>query len=281
MKKLILPLLVSSILIGTFGPLASVAAEYNPTLTLSVRRASDSEKLEKITVSLKELSQNVKGSIFTINKHPVYKDKAVTYEGFYFKNVLAYVAEKLKSGDINQYIYSLWASDNFSAFIEPSDLETGEAFLAWKEIGADSNPATVSPDGLWTMVEKHGNPGPFYLVWNNPEKTYWKKWPFKLVDLTLISKDILSTFNSIIPADDFVLNKGYSLTVKNCTSCHQVAGKGFGQMAGDLSDIAKYRDSEAFIKQIRTPVARMVPFTPSELSDDDIKAIHQFLISIK
>lgn len=274
-------MLASSILIGFFGTATAAGLEYNPSLTFSVRRATDTDAVKKISVTLAELKQNLKNSTFTVNQHPVYSGRAVTYAGFYFKEVIQYAAKKTQAGSVSDYVYSLWASDNFSAFIEPSDLQGGEAFLAWKEIGADSDPSTVSPDGLWTLVEKHGNPGPFYLVWNNPEKTYWQKWPFKLVDLTFISQDILKTFNSLAPGNDFVLNKGYTLAVKNCTACHQIAGKGFSQMAGDLSRLAQYRSVEAFVKQIRKPLSRMVPFTKVELSDDDIRAIHQYLKSLK
>ncbi|MBL7543904.1 MAG: cytochrome c [Bdellovibrionaceae bacterium] len=263
-------------------PTPILPKDYNPTISISIRRESDSKTPKKIKVTLQELLSQVKSQLYTVTKHPVYNEKSVTYDGFLFKDVIAFIAQKLQVDNVNQFQYSLWASDNFSAFISSEDLQSGEAFLAWREIRPviDTSTSNISHDGLWTMVEKHGTPGPFYLVWNNPEKTYWQKWPFKIVDITLVSQNVLEKFNSVAPeSGDFTRTKGFRLAIKNCTSCHHISGVGFGQMAGDLADIAKYRDHNSFVSQIRNPGGRMVPFTATELSDEDIHAIYTYLNS--
>ncbi len=254
--------------------------KYNPSLSFSVRRESDSELPTKVTISLKEIQKEVTESTFVVEKHPVYEGRSVTYLGFDFKDVIGLLAKKLEMESTDGFVFSLWASDNFSAFVSNEDLKQGHAFLAWREIGSE-NP-NKTPNGLWTMVPQHGDPGPFYLVWNNPETTYWKKWPFKIADITLVSATIVNKFDSIKPDDDFMRTKGYRLVVNNCTSCHKISGVGFGDMGPDLAVMAKFRSEADFVKQIRTPnpLSRMISFKPSALSDDDIKAVYQYLTTI-
>ena len=175
------------------------------------------------------------------------------------------------------FVFSFWASDNFSAFITNEDLKTGHAFLAWRGVDFQAGPKTSN--GLWTLVPQHGDPGPFYLVWDNPETTFWKKWPFKIVDITLVSENIVNKFEDMKPDDDFTRTKGYRLVVNNCTSCHKISGIGFGEMGPDLAEMVKFRSDADFIKQIRTPnpMGRMISFSSKAISDDDIKAIHTYL----
>lgn len=249
---------------------------YNPTIQISVRNKNDKDFLQKSTVSLADFSKNLEATPFVILKHPVYADKPVKYDGFYFNDVVKLINKKLKIKNPKNYIYSIWASDNFSAFVTNEDLTSGKAFLAWHEMEF-ADPKNKTEDLLWTKIDKHGSPGPFYLVWNNPEKTYWQKWPFKIAEITLISKDVANKFTKLKPKDDFVLNKGYNLVLKNCTSCHQVAKTGFANMGPDLKDLAKLRDEKDFLKQIRQPSGKMLPFTPDILSNDDVSPIYIYL----
>lgn len=164
---------------------ADTTNNYNPNIQISVRLSSDNEFLKKVPLSLNELKANLKESIFEIQKHPVYPGKNIKYLGFDFKEVVKLIESKLNLQNSEQYLFSLWASDNFSSFVSTEDLATGRAFLAWREVhGGDENKSSLSDDGLWTLVDKHGSPGPFYLVWDNPEKTYWQKWPFKIAEIT-------------------------------------------------------------------------------------------------
>lgn len=255
------------------------ANAYNPTIQISVRGKNDKDFLKKTSISLTDLTKNVGLKPFAMAKHPVY-EKPVKYDGFYFNDVAMYLNKKLGVKDPTNYIYSIWASDNFSAFVTHEDLASGKAFLATRELeNADST--KKSEDGLWTMVEKHGSPGPYYLVWDNPEKTYWQKWPFKIAEITLISKDVANKFTKLKPKDDFVLNKGYNLVLKNCTSCHQVAKTGFAKMGPDLKDLAQLREEKDFLKQIRQPMGKMLPFTTDILSDDDVSAIYTYLKQVQ
>ena len=257
---------------------------YNPTLQISVRNKDDKEFLKKTTISLDDISKKTVKHSFEVKNHPVYSSekvaKDVKYEGFYFNDVAKFINKKLGIKNPSDYIYSIWASDNFSAFVTNEDLSDGKAFLATRETKfADANNKTE--DGQWTKIEKHGNPGPFYLVWNNPKKTYWQKWPFKIAEITLISKDVANKFTSLKPKDDFVLNKGYHLVLKNCTSCHQVNKIGFANMGPDLKDLAALREEKDFLKQIRQPMGKMLPFTTDVLSDDDVSAVYTYLKQVK
>ncbi len=253
---------------------------YNPSFSFSVRRESDSKLPTKVSLSLEEMQRDLTESTFVVEKHPVYDGRSVTYLGFDFKDVIGLLAKKLSIENTSRFVFSLWASDNFSAFINTEDLKSGHAFLAWREVGSQNENKT--PNGLWTLIPQHGDPGPFYLVWDNPETTYWKKWPFKIVDITLISESIINKFESIRSDDDFARTKGFRLVVNNCTSCHKISRVGFGEMGPDLAVVAKFRSEAEFVKQIRTPSpqGRMIAFKPSELSDDDIKAVYLYLTKI-
>ncbi len=255
-------------------------SEYNPSIQISVREKNDKDFLKKSTVSLSDFNKNLTATPFVVMKHPVYADKPVKYDGFYFNDVAKLINKKLKIKNPKNYIYSIWASDNFSAFVTNEDLASGKAFLAWHEMEF-ADPKNKTEDLLWTKIEKHGSPGPFYLVWDNPEKTYWQKWPFKIAEITLISKDVANKFTKLKPKDDFVLNKGYNLVLKNCTSCHQVAKTGFAQMGPDLKDLANLKEEKDFLKQIRQPMGKMLPFTSDVLSDDDVGAIYTYLKQVK
>ncbi len=250
---------------------------YNPKLSVSVREKSDSTLPPKLEISLQDLQKLIPETTFEVKNHPVYKEQRIVYKGFYFKDVIRLLSKKLKIQDLSNYIYSVWSSDNFSAFISPDDMQTADAFLAWREVHANKNLGPATEDGLWTAVEKHGSPGPFYLVWNHPEKTYWQKWPFKIVDITFVNKDISKRFDSLIPDDDFMRMKGYRLILKNCISCHKISDIGFGQMGPDLTGLAKTKKLADFTKQVRTPEGRMIAFSSSDLSDDDIKSIYLYL----
>lgn len=251
---------------------------YNPTIQLSVRTESDAEEIKKIEIPFSILQSHLKEKSFTVEKHPAYGNRKVHYFGFDFKDLIQFAKNELKVQSDRKYQYSIWASDNFSAFVSDSDLNSGHAFLAFQELDPDDK--SKSQDGLWSNVEKHGNPGPFYLVWDNPEKTYWQKWPFKIAELTLVSEGLLQVFDQLAPDDDFMRTKGYRLVLKNCVACHMVKRIGYGQMGPDLDILFKSRSENDFTKQIRNPKGRMIAFGKEQISDDDISAIRSYLAFI-
>lgn len=266
---------------GQNRSIATVSYSQSPTLKISLRQDASSDLPEKVSISITEIAKALKEETFTVKEHPVYDNTTVTYAGYYFKDVINYLASKLQIKNTSDLVFSIWSSDNFSAFVTNEDLMSGTAFFAIREINSENKKSLKTADGLWTSIEKHGSPGPFYLVWDNPKDTYWQKWPFKIVEITFVSKALKSRFDKISPGDDFMETKGYRLVLNNCTSCHQVAGVGLGNMGPDLKALGQFRSEKDFNKQIRTPKGRMISFPETVLSDEDIKAMYLYLRSIK
>lgn len=245
---------------------------YNPKIELSVREIGVVEQ-KGTEVTLAELCENLTEFKISLPHHPVYKEPK-TYIGFLFADVRAYMKDKLKLNGDTQFLTSFWASDNFSSWTNDADFNSGTAILAWREVGA------VADGAYFTPVEKHGDPGPFYLVWDNQEVTYFQKWPFKIVNITLVDSRIEKEMEAIVPFDLAKHKQGYDLTIKNCANCHQINGKGLGGMGPDLAWLGKNRTAENFRIQIRQPVLRMVPFDEGQLSDNDVVSIYEYLRSL-
>lgn len=250
----------------------------NPILRLSVRQATDNDHPKTVELSLADLKKKLNSKTFEVLAHPEYGNNTMKYRGFLFRDVIQLIAKTFKLRDTSNYIYSAWASDNFSALITPEDMTSGTAVLAWTEIAGENGGGNQIH---WTPVAKHGSPGPFYLVWDNPKTTYWKKWPFKIAEVALLDRYVTKKFDLIAPNEDANETKGYRLVVKNCTSCHKIAGVGFSDMGPDLKVLLQVRDLASFTKQIRTPMARMAPFDSKQLSDEDIKSIYAYLGALK
>jgi mono/diheme cytochrome c family protein len=160
------------------------------------------------------------------------------------------------------------------------------------------------PDGPrgWLAVEPSGRPwpplpgktasaGPFYILWQNPDRTvsseYWAyqvtalaaarapsdRWPQLRVDAAL-------------PADA-PERRGEALYAAVCLACHRLSGAGEAEVGPDLNrpmNPTRYFQRPALLRYIRDPSSvrhwpdqRMPGFPPEVLSDADIEAVVRYL----
>ena len=155
--------------------------------------------------------------------------------------------------------------------------------------------AVESPAAPWPAIKpkaSDASAGPFYLIWQHPEKSkvVIEEWPFQLAGFT-VKPSIESQFPHIAPSEKIGANdpvrKGYKLFTQNCFACHTMNGDGAAQMGPDLNipfNPTEYLRPGFLKKQIRNPQSvkrwtqgKMPPFKPDGLSDADITAIEAYL----
>ena len=99
----------------------------------------------------------------------------------------------------------------------------------------------IEPGGQpWpNLPGKAQGPGPFYLVWEHPERSgvASEQWPYQLASLEVVESPAhrwpqLAADPSLPP--NAPARKGEVLFVANCLPCHRLNGGGAGEMGPDL-----------------------------------------------
>ena len=176
--------------------------------------------------------------------------------------------------------------DGFSASLDPhlllnADPKGALAYLAVEE-----------PDKPWPRLGKGGSAGPFYLVWENPErsKVGQEQWPYQLRSFTL-KEPIAKRFPALLPdpalAADHPVRAGYELFTKNCFACHTLNGQGNGRLGPDLNlphSPTEYMHEDYLRKLVRDPQSlrqwkgsRMSSFSKVQISDAELDSILAYL----
>src|ERR1044072_2381167 len=94
--------------------------------------------------------------------------------------------------------------------------------------------AVEDPDDPWpTLPGKAASAGPFYLIWQNPERSGIspEQWPYAMAELPTVSSPTqrwpgLKVENSLPP--EASLRRGQAAFFANCLACHRLAGRGEG-----------------------------------------------------
>jgi mono/diheme cytochrome c family protein len=155
----------------------------------------------------------------------------------------------------------------------------------------------------WIAIEPPGQPwpnlpgkaqgaGPFYLVWEHPERSgvASEQWPYQLASLEIVESPAhrwpqLAADPSLPP--DAPARRGEPLFITNCLPCHRLNGGGAGEMGPDLGapmNVTEYltegglraivRDPRA----VRTwPLLQMPGFSSDALPDSDLEALIAYL----
>ncbi len=175
------------------------------------------------------------------------------------------------------------ATDGFVAQI-PRRLIEGAA-TPWVAI---EDPARPWP----RLPQKRVSAGPFYLVWQNPERSEIspEQWPYAIASLTAVASPVqrwpkIAVATSLPAASP--LRRGQSLFIANCLACHRLGGQGEGTVGPDLLQpmpATAYLTDAGFRALIRNPAAvrswpeqRMPAFDKAVISDSDINAIIAYL----
>lgn len=163
------------------------------------------------------------------------------------------------------------------AFIAEDGYEAVASFSVAGEEGAVLVYGDLDTDGWETIDGKGVTPGPYYLVWTEPQQLPKNgyPWPWQIKSIRLL--DFESTYPAIVPlnvAENSVVDHGYRLFRSRCMSCHSMNRQG-GNIGPDLNaprSITDYR-SKTFLKAfIRSPArfrySKMPEF--ADLSDTDL-----------
>lgn len=216
----------------------------------------------------------------TIDNDPTYSGQKMTYTVF---PVAALFADFKIDADSTLLFNCL---DGFSAAMDPAPLLNKDANKSIAYI------AIEDPAQPWPKIKKRDNhsAGPFYLVWEYPEKSKisQEEWPFQLAGFEM-KPGLSKQFPKTVPRAkaSVEVQSGYKLFMKNCFACHTLNGEGASQMGPDLNiphSPTEYMKEKFIFQLIRNPQSvrqwpqsKMSAFSPDSLSDKDIRHIIRYL----
>ena len=154
--------------------------------------------------------------------------------------------------------------------------------------------ALEDPNKKWAPLRpgQAATAGPFYLVWQNPEKSHIARemWPSQLAGLE-VKADLASLFPKIIPkSQDKNVQAGFTSFIRNCFMCHTLNGQGTSQLGPDLNipfNPTEYL-GDKYLRQLirdpqslrRWPQSKMAGFSPKDLADSELDQIVAYLRSM-
>lgn len=179
------------------------------------------------------------------------------------------------------------ASDGYASQI-PSALVTKSSVG-----GAVPWIAVEDPAASWPKLPGQTvSAGPFYLVWENPERSDVgdAQWPFSLVSLSG-GEDPLKRWPQMAVdssvAEDAPERRGQAVFAKICLSCHRIEAAGDGEMGPDLGqpmNVTEYITPKGIRAIIRDPKAvrtwphqQMEAFDEAAISNSDVDAVIAYL----
>lgn len=153
--------------------------------------------------------------------------------------------------------------------------------------------AVEDPAHPWPpMPGKRGSAGPFYLVWQNPERADIspEQWTYALAALTAVASPARRWPAIAVDASvaaDAPARRGQAVFIANCLPCHRLGGSGEGMVGPDLlrpMPATAYLTEAGLRALIRNPAAvrtwpsRLMPgFGATAITDADINAVIAYL----
>jgi mono/diheme cytochrome c family protein len=182
------------------------------------------------------------------------------------------------------------ATDGFVAQIPLALIEAG------KSGGSVPWIAVEDPNHPWPKLPgKDASAGPFYLVWQNPDRSRVssEQWPYMLEKLTAVQSPELRwpqlKVDAALPADA-PARRGEDVFATQCLPCHRLNGGGGSEIGPDLGQPMAATDymTEAGIralvrdpKSVRTwPQQQMPDFPPTVLPETELDAVIAYLRQI-
>jgi mono/diheme cytochrome c family protein len=153
--------------------------------------------------------------------------------------------------------------------------------------------AVEDPAHPWRdMPGKTVSAGPFYLVWQDPERggIATEQWPYALAALTAVESPLQRwpslAVDPAMPAGS-PARRGQAVFITNCLPCHRLGGSGLGVVGPDLllpmPAVAYFTEAglRALIRNsaaVRNWPARQMPaFSTDAIGDADIDALIAYL----
>ena len=156
--------------------------------------------------------------------------------------------------------------------------------------------AIEDPDAPWPNLDgQQHSGGPFYLVWENPERSGIgsEQWPFALVGLTAVEHPLHRWPQLAVDAalpETAPERRGQASFISNCMPCHRLKGAGQGEIGPDLGhpmNVTAYVTPAGIRAIVRDPKAvrtwpkqQMVGFTAEQIPDAELDALIAFLAHI-
>lgn len=179
------------------------------------------------------------------------------------------------------------AADGFVSQIPLSLVEkaaTGGA-TAWIAIEDAAAPWPALPG-------KSASAGPFYLVWQNPERSAIssEQWPYQLASLTEVESPAHRWPQIVVDASlpaDALARRGQAVFTTQCLPCHRMKGGGAADVGPDLGqpmNPTHYLTPKGLRGVIRDPKAvrtwpqqQMPAFDATMISEADLDALIAYL----
>jgi mono/diheme cytochrome c family protein len=179
------------------------------------------------------------------------------------------------------------ASDGFVSQIPLALITRGASggSVAWIAV---EDPARPWP----TLLHKSESAGPFYLIWEHPERSgvSREQWPYNLVRLSLAESPVHRWPQLGLPAkprSNPAARRGQDVFIIQCLPCHRLDGGGASAMGPDLNrpmNPTQYLTAAGLRALIRAPRSvrtwpnqQMAGFDKSTLPDADLDAVVAYL----
>lgn len=153
--------------------------------------------------------------------------------------------------------------------------------------------AVEDPVHPWPpLPQKAETAGPFYLIWDHPEKSAVarEQWPYQVTRLTFVESPIHRWPQIAVPATtaaDAPARHGQDVFVTQCLPCHRLNGGGASDTGPDLGRPmypTQYLTDAGLRAIIRNPQAvrtwpaqQMIGFSKRNISDADLDALVAYL----
>jgi mono/diheme cytochrome c family protein len=153
--------------------------------------------------------------------------------------------------------------------------------------------AVEDPAAPWPALPgKPVSAGPFYLVWEHPERSGVgsEQWPYQLAALTGVESPAHRWPQMAVGADlpaDAPARKGQAVFTVQCMPCHRMKGAGASDVGPDLGEPmgpTQYLTEPGLRQLIRNPKAvrtwpqqQMPGFDAQKLSEADLDALIAYL----
>ena len=179
------------------------------------------------------------------------------------------------------------AGDGFVSQIPLSLVEKGA------KGGAKAWIAIEDPVAPWPVLPgKAASAGPFYLVWENPERSGVgsEQWPYQLASLTEVESPAHRWPQMVVDASlpgDAPARRGQAVFTTQCLPCHRMKGAGAAELGPDLGqpmNPVHYLTPNGLRNLIRNPKAvrtwpqqQMPGFDQTMIRDTDLDALIAYL----
>ncbi len=179
------------------------------------------------------------------------------------------------------------ATDGFVAQVPLSLVKKGAGggSIAWI--------AVEDPGAPWPPLPgKDASAGPFYLVWEHPERSNigGEQWPYQLAALTAVESPAHRWPQMAVAAnlpEEAPARRGEAVFIKQCLACHRMKGAGAADVGPDLGapmSPTQYLTPQGLRQLIRHPKAvrtwpqqQMPGFDAEKLPDADLDALIAYL----